>query len=116
YSTVRSESQALRDAAYELIPGIVEEVLESVGWKPEDVDVICAHQVTEEMVLGLADQCGCRQEAVVMTVTDCGNTGAASIPLCLARASENGMLTKGVRVLMVGGAAGFSVGVIPLVW
>ena len=116
HSTFRSESQALRDAAYELIPGVVEEALDSVGWKPGDIDVICAHQVTEEMVLDIAEQCGCRKEAVVMTVTDCGNTAAASIPLCLGRASEDGMLTRGAKVLLVGGAAGFSVGVIPLVW
>ena len=116
HSYFRSESQALRDAAYELIPGVVEEVLDEIGWKPEEIDVICAHQVTEEMVMGLAQRCGCREETVVKTVNDCGNTAAASIPLCLGRASEDGMLTPGAKVLLVGGAAGFSVGVIPLVW
>ena len=116
HSYFRSESQALRDAAYELIPEVVEEALDAVGWNPEEIDVVCGHQVTAEMVLGLASRCGCREEAVMVTVKDCGNTAAASIPLCLAQAVESGMLKRGGKALLCGGAAGFSVGVVPLVW
>ncbi len=115
YSYFRSDSQGLRDAAYDLIPGVVAEVLESVGWNPEDVDVICGHQVTEEIVHGLSERCGFRPGREIVTVTDCGNTAAASIPLCLGRADEQGLLHKGTKVVMVGGAAGFSVGVVPLI-
>lgn len=116
YSYFRSESQGLRDAAYELIPSIVGGVMDSIGWRPEDVDVICGHQVTLEMVTGLRERCGFREGREIVTVTDCGNTAAASIPLCLGRAFEQGKLEPGSKVLLVGGAAGFSVGVVPLIW
>ncbi len=112
----RCEAGTLRESAYELIPEVVAEVLDSVGWKPSDVNLACGHQVTEEMVYGLQERCGVPPGREVLTVTDCGNTAAASIPLCLGRAFDEGKLARGDKVLLVGGAAGFSVGVIPLIW
>ncbi|MCH7813636.1 MAG: ketoacyl-ACP synthase III [Planctomycetes bacterium] len=116
YSTFVTDPGQLRAAAYELIPGIVAEVLDSVGWKPEDVDLACGHQVTEELVYGLSERCGVPQDRNVVTITDCGNTAAASIPLAMARAYDQGRIKRGTKILLVGGAAGFSVGVIPIIW
>lgn len=112
----RSESARLREAAYEFIPGLVRSVLDELRWKPSDVDLACGHQVTEELVYGLAKVCNIPAEKSVVTVTDYGNTAAASIPVALARAYDQGRLKRGMKVLLIGGAAGFSVGVIPLVW
>ncbi len=111
-----SESLALRDAAFELIPGVVAEALESIGWKASDIDVGCGHQVTAEIVKGIQERCGIHAGREIVTVTDCGNTAAASIPLCLGRAYDDGKIKPGKKILLVGGAAGFSVGVLPIVW
>lgn len=116
YGYFRSKSLALRDSAFELIPGLVKEALDSIGWKATDLNVACGHQVTEEIVNGVRERCGVLPGREIVTVVDCGNTAAASIPLCLGRAYDQGKLTPGTKVLLVGGAAGFSVGVIPLVW
>jgi len=115
HSFFRCQPKGLRDAAYELIPNIVKEVLDSVGWKAEDVDLCCGHQVTKEMICGLSKRIGIPTGRQMVTVTECGNTAAASIPLCLDQAYEQGRLTRGAKVLLVGGAAGFSVGVVPLI-
>lgn len=111
-----SDSAALRAAAYELIPGVVAEVLDSVGWEPNDVEIACGHQVTEELVYGLTERCHVPRDRNAVTITDCGNTAAASIPLALARAFDEGRIKRGTKILLVGGAAGFSAGVIPLIW
>lgn len=116
HSFFRCESQGLREAAYELIPTAVAELLDAVGWKVEDIDLGCGHQVTEEMVHGLQERCGLPLGREIVTVTECGNTAAASIPLCLDRALEQGKLERGTKAILVGGAAGFSVGVVSLVW
>ncbi len=116
HSFFRSESAELRNAAYDFIPDAVKETFEEIGWKPEEVDVACVHQVTQELIHGLAKQCGIPIERGIVTVTDCGNTAAASIPVGVARAFEQGKLKPGSKILLVGGAAGFSVGVILLVW
>jgi 3-oxoacyl-[acyl-carrier-protein] synthase III len=52
----------------------------------------------------------------MVTVTDYGNTAAASIPVAMNRAYEEGRINRGSKILLVGGAAGFSVGVIPIIW
>lgn len=116
YGYFRSESRELRDAAFDLIPSVVTEALDSIGWKASDIDVACGHQVTEEIVEGLRERCGIRTGHEIVTITDCGNTAAASIPLGLGRAYEEGKLSPGTKILLVGGAAGFSVGVLPVVW
>jgi 3-oxoacyl-[acyl-carrier-protein] synthase-3 len=64
----------------------------------------------------LAKLCNVPFENNVVTVTDYGNTAAASIPVALSRAYEEGRLRSGTKVMLVGAAAGFSVGVIPLIW
>jgi acyl-CoA:acyl-CoA alkyltransferase len=116
HSFFRSQSAKLREAAYEFIPDLVRIVLDEIGWTPADVDLACGHQVTEELVYGLARLCNIPAERSVVTVTDYGNTAAASIPVALARAFDQGRLERGMKVLLIGGAAGFSVGVIPLIW
>lgn len=116
HSFFRSQSAKLREAAYEFIPDLVRVVLDEIGWTPDDVDLACGHQVTEELVYGLAKLCSIPIEKSVVTVTDYGNTAAASIPVALARAYDDGRLERGMKVLLIGGAAGFSVGVIPLIW
>jgi 3-oxoacyl-[acyl-carrier-protein] synthase-3 len=112
----RSQSAKLREAAYAFIPDVVRAVFDEIGWEPDDVDLACGHQVTEELVYGLAKQCNIPTEKSVVTVTDYGNTAAASIPVALNKAYEEGRLERGMKVLLIGGAAGFSVGVIPLIW
>lgn len=111
-----SESAKLREAAYEFVPGVVQTVLHDVGWKPTDIDVCCGHQVTKELVHGLASLCNIPIEKTMVTVTDYGNTAAASIPVAMNRAYEEGRIKRGSKLLLVGGAAGFSVGVIPIIW
>jgi len=116
FSYFRSESAKLRDAAYEFIPAMVESVFEASGWKPTDVEVACGHQVTKELVHGLAKVCNVPTESSIITVEDYGNTAAASIPIALAKAYDQGKLKRGTKIMLAGGAAGFSVGVIPIIW
>ncbi len=112
----RGNSQELREQALKHIPELVKSTIEHVGWKPEEIDVVCCHQVTLDLVEEITKRCGVKLENCVVSIRDCGNTAAASIPLCLSRAWSKGMLTPGAKVLLVGGAAGFSVGVVPIVW
>jgi 3-oxoacyl-[acyl-carrier-protein] synthase-3 len=52
----------------------------------------------------------------VVTLDEYGNSAAASMPIALDRAVRGGTLRRGDRLLLVGGGAGFSAGVIPVVW
>jgi 3-oxoacyl-(acyl-carrier-protein) synthase III len=112
----RGNSQELRDLALTHIPDVVKRCLERLEWSPDDVDVVCCHQVTVDLVDEIAKRTGVAREKCIVSIRDCGNTAAASIPIGLSRAWAEGRLKPGVKVLLVGGAAGFSVGCVPVVW
>ncbi len=116
HSYFSGESKALRDQAIKYIPQMVERVLENIGWKADQVDLACCHQISVDLVKDIAVKCRVPVERCVISVRDCGNTAAASIPLGLSRAADENRIQPGAKVLLVGAAAGFSVGVIPVIW
>ena len=116
HSYFTGQSRGLKDQAVKHIPVIVRRVLDRIGWKPDEIDVACCHQVTFDLVEQIAEECGVPMERCVISICDCGNTAAASVPLGLSRAYDEGRLKPGAKVLLVGAAAGFSVGVVPVIW
>ncbi len=116
HSYFSGKSQGLRDQALKRIPELVNTTLKRVGWTADDVDLVCCHQVTLDLVEEIARLTDTPIEKCVVSIRECGNTAAASIPLGLSQAWSEGRLFAGAKVLLVGGAAGFSVGVVPLVW
>ena len=116
YGHFSGNPQALREQAIKHIPPAIRDALNTVGWSPDEVDLVCSHQVTVDLINTVTKACNLDPEKCVVTVTDCGNIAAASVPVGLSTAFERGQLARGSKVLLVGAAAGFSVGVVPLVW
>ncbi|MBX7245450.1 MAG: ketoacyl-ACP synthase III [Candidatus Sumerlaeaceae bacterium] len=112
----RSRSPELLRLALEHTPKAVIECLKRTGWAPEAIDLICGHQVSMEAVEKLTRTVGLDQDKAVVCLGECGNTAAASIPLSISMAMESGRLEEGMNVLLVGAAAGLSVGIISMVW
>jgi len=51
-----------------------------------------------------------------INIESVGNTGGASIPICLSQYVKNGEIKKGDRLLLVSFGAGYTVSIIDLVW
>ncbi len=111
-----SDSEKILELALEKIPPLMEKVMKKVGWEPDDVDLVIGHQVTIKIMRDILNKVNIPFEKTVVTVDRYGNTGAASIPIALCTALEQGRLKSGMKVLLVGGASGFSAGVIAMVW
>jgi 3-oxoacyl-[acyl-carrier-protein] synthase-3 len=111
-----SDSEKILELALEKIPPLMKKVMQRVGWNPEDVDLVIGHQVTIKIMRDILNRVNIPFEKTVVTVDRYGNTGAASIPIALCTAIEQGRLSPGMKVLLVGGASGFSAGVIALIW
>lgn len=105
----------LHDLGVERVPGVLEEVMHRYGWKPEDVTLCVPHQTSTHTIETIRAKTGFRPDHAVVTVDKLGNTGAASIPISLSLAIEQGRARRGDKILLVGGAAGFGVGIIPLI-
>ncbi len=81
----------------------------------EDIHWVVPHQASGPG-LRLLYQIGFPPEKVVDIVGQYGNCVAASIPMALACACERGSVQRGDRVLLVGTAAGVSLGAVLLRW
>lgn len=67
---------------------------------PADVTWLVPHQANKRIIDATADKLQLPPEKVVVTVEYHGNTSAASIPLALATAVEDGRIRKGDLILM----------------
>src|SRR3954451_1411971 len=110
------DSRALEELAIDVVPQVIERVLKRMEWEPEEVDRFVPHQVSVRVVKRIAEIMGLPYERAELTLPFIGNTAAASIPIALSSAVEEGRIRKGDRVLLVGAAAGFSAAAMPLIW
>ncbi len=109
-------STELQDLAVATVPPVIKDALFSVGWTVDDLDLVVPHQVSRSVIERIVDTFAFPIERCMITVDRFGNTAAASIPLALSTAKDEGRLAKGDKVLLVGGAAGWSAGVVPIIW
>ena len=108
-------STKLQQLATARIPQLVNDVLLKLDWDLDEVALVVPHQVTTSVIERVVSLLGYPLERCMITLDRFGNTAAASIPVALDLALEEGRATTGDKVLLVGGAAGFSAAVIPLI-
>jgi 3-oxoacyl-(acyl-carrier-protein) synthase III len=108
-------STKLQQLAVSRIPALVTDVLMKLDWALEDVALVVPHQVSSSVIERIASLLGYPLDRCMMTLDRFGNTAAASIPFALDLAIEEGRVAAGDKVLLVGGAAGFSAAVVPLI-
>ncbi|MCW2640391.1 MAG: 3-oxoacyl-(acyl carrier protein) synthase [Dactylosporangium sp.] len=91
-------------------------VLRDVGWTPDEVDWLVAHQANVRILHAVADQLGLDRGQVVLNLDRVGNTVAASIPLALHDAAAAGDLVPGQRIVLTGFGGGLTWGSAALRW
>lgn len=98
------------------ISDIIKETLEGSGYSIDQIDWFVPHQANKRILDGTARKIGLAPEKVVMTVENHANTSAASIPLALNTAFEDGRIQKGDLVLMEAMGGGFTWGAVLVRW
>ncbi|MFD7711351.1 beta-ketoacyl-ACP synthase III [Streptomyces sp. NPDC059785] len=101
---VRRMTRAARDAAA------------AAGWTLDEVDRLVVHQANGRISASVADALGIPPERVPANIDRVGNTAAASVPLLLAHAADEGQLKPGHRVLVVAFGSGLAWAATTLVW
>ena len=93
-----------------VMPGFVERLLTVAGVSLRDIDLVVPHQASLTAMELLRRKLGISPEQLVCTLPDYGNNIAASMPLALDVAIEQGRLRRGHKVMLLGTSAGFSIG------
>ncbi|MGI5365137.1 3-oxoacyl-ACP synthase III family protein [Streptomyces iakyrus] len=84
--------------------------------EPGELSLVCVHQPSVPFVRTISARLGLRPETVVSTFPRTGNVGAATLPLQLALAGEQGRLYPGMKIALFGLASGASGGVMLINW
>lgn len=85
-------------------------ILERNGLEGNDVDLFIAHQANMRIINAAADRLGLDESKVVKNIYKYGNTTAATIPLAIGDAIDDGRMKKGSLVLFAAVGAGYTVG------
>ena len=90
--------------------GEVRKVLEDLGLRNEDIDVINPHQANQRIIESLAHHLSVPMSQVALNIQHYGNTSAATIPIALVELLEDGRIEPGDRLLLAAIGAGLTRG------
>jgi 3-oxoacyl-[acyl-carrier-protein] synthase-3 len=85
-------------------------ILERNGVSPSDVDLVLPHQANLRINEAVREKLGIAEDRVFNNIQKYGNTTAATIPICMSEAFEQGKLRQGQMVLTLAFGAGFTWG------
>ncbi|HFK5507546.1 3-oxoacyl-ACP synthase III family protein [Elizabethkingia anophelis] len=91
-------------------PETIHEALEKAGKKVEDLDLLIPHQANKRIAQYVQQQLGLPDEKVMVNIEKYGNTTAASIPIALSEAIEEGRMKRGDLVCLSAFGSGFTWG------
>lgn len=107
-------------AVYRLVarhlPSFVERLLYRAGVGMEDVDLVIPHQASGLAMELMRKKLAIPKEKFLSILADHGNTIAASLPMALHEALQQGRLHRGSLVMMLGTSAGASLGGVVFVY
>ncbi|HTC86583.1 MAG TPA: beta-ketoacyl-ACP synthase III [Candidatus Acidoferrum sp.] len=90
--------------------------IERAGLRPSDIDLIIPHQANIRIIEAVAKGLDMPMERMFVNLDRYGNTSAASIPIALAEAVDEGRVKVGDHVVIVAFGAGFTSGAVALEW
>lgn len=113
---VHQDGAAVYKFAVRKMAEAAEKVLTRNGITGADLGCFIPHQANKRIILSTAERLGMPEERVIINIDRYGNTTAATIPLAMQTALDEGRLKKGDLVLLASVGAGFTVGATLLQW
>jgi len=113
---VHMDGQGVFKFAVKVLADVAHEALDACGLPLDAIDWLVPHQANVRIIDATAKRLALPPERVVTTVDLHANTSAASIPLALDVAVEDGRIRAGHRVMMLGVGGGFTWGAVLSHW
>ncbi len=102
--------------ATQMMTSAAERVITSSGLKPEEIDLFIPHQANLRIIEVTAKRLGLDPEKVFANVDRYGNTSAASIPIAICEALDQGLIHVGDNIVLTSFGAGLSWAAVALRW
>ncbi|WP_244404066.1 beta-ketoacyl-ACP synthase III [Pelagibacterium halotolerans] len=113
---LRMEGREVFKHAVGMISDVIEDVLSKTGKTTEDLDWFVPHQANKRIIDGAGRKLGIPEAKTIVTVDKHANTSAASVPLALWVANEDGRIKKGDLVMIEAMGGGFTWGAALIRW
>ena len=113
---VKQDGQAVFKFAVRKTEEIARRIMARNHISADDLDLFVSHQANRRIIMSASEKLGIDPSKVVINIERFGNTTAATIPLALNDAMNEGRLKKGDLVLLCSVGAGFTVGSVLLRW
>jgi 3-oxoacyl-[acyl-carrier-protein] synthase-3 len=113
---VHQEGGAVFKVAVRKMAELSEAVLTRNDLTAQDIDLFIPHQANKRIIVSTAEKLGMPLEKIVINIGEYGNTTAATIPLAMHTALEEGRLKKGSLVLLASFGGGYTIGATLLRW
>ena len=113
---VRMEGNATYRFATKTMATTALESIRRSGLQPDDIDLFIPHQANIRIIEAVAKGLGLPMDKMFVNLDKYGNTSAASIPVALAEAVNEGRVKVGDNVTIVAFGAGFTSGAVTIEW
>ena len=94
------DGQAIFKRAVHAMAGASKRVMEQCGVTADDINLVVPHQANLRIIESVAKYAGVPMEKVMVTVQKYGNMSAATVPVALVEALEEGRVQPGGLLLM----------------
>jgi len=91
-------------------------VLSRTGISTENIDVVIPHQANIRIIQTLCDMAGIEREKAFVNIQNYGNTSAATVPIAMCEALEQGAVKPGANILVAAFGAGLTWGAGHITW
>jgi 3-oxoacyl-[acyl-carrier-protein] synthase-3 len=110
------DGRAVFKYAVKWMADISAEVAERNGLASEDISLFIPHQANKRIIDASADRLGLTEAQVLSNIDRYANTTAATLPLGMADAADDGRLQPGDNVILAAFGAGFTWGGMYIRW
>lgn len=94
--------------AVKRFPEVIKEAMDAHGMTSEDIDILVPHQANIRITEFVAKRMGIEMEKIISNIHRVGNTTAASIPIALSEAVEDGKIKRGQNIILAAFGSGFT--------
>jgi 3-oxoacyl-[acyl-carrier-protein] synthase-3 len=116
YFDVNFEGQEIFKRAVRGMGQAITGVLGKLELEPEQIDLLIPHQANVRIIDTLAKRMKAPPEKVVVNIEKYGNTSAATVPIALCEALEEGRIKAGDKILTAAFGAGLTWGAAVIKW
>src|SRR6476469_2736183 len=113
---IRMEGKETYRFATRTLASTALESIRKSGLEPDDIRLFIPHQANSRIIEAVAKGLNLPMDRMFTNVDKYGNTSAASVPIAMAEAVNEGRVKVGDRITIVAFGAGFTSGAVAIEW